>query len=286
MTYTSNYPEVGDALVGGTTAGIPIGRSWTVTRVWKGGDRVTVRSTDGGPAQTRQACRQRFGSWKLGYILVQFSRPATKAKVDAAAESVEAQPSYQAVVLDTTPAHTQPTTTGDPDWDDRKSALDLVRPLVEVALKLFRESLDVRASVTAQKANPDRSPRVAQAYQRYLGATEVLSAMWIELGAEKMNPGMARRAVEAEHLAQATAAQAAMTDSPEQMLADVRSHAEQHYTEGWDVIVEAWEDDELSTEIANAPVQTSAGAIEHIRQIVEVLEDVRQDRTPIAGWHY
>lgn len=64
----------------------------------------------------------------------------------------------------------------------------------------------------------------------------------------------------------------------------VRDHAQAHYDEGWDVIVEAYEDSEIVEAYGDAtnPEQ----AIARMAEIVELRNDYRQDHTPIAGWHY
>lgn len=73
----------------------------------------------------------------------------------------------------------------------------------------------------------------------------------------------------------------------QELVAAVREHAQAHYEQdGWDYIVEAYTDGELADAIAQAPDQTPSGAIEHMRGIVELLDDRRTDRLPMAGWDY
>jgi len=60
------------------------------------------------------------------------------------------------------------------------------------------------------------------------------------------------------------------------MIAAVRHHAEKHYNEdGWDYIVECYEDDEIEKEIGNA--STNQEAIANVGRICKLCDDRRQD---------
>lgn len=69
-----------------------------------------------------------------------------------------------------------------------------------------------------------------------------------------------------------------------ELIKAIREHAKAHYDEGWDIIVEAYEDSEIVEEIGDAT--TPEQAISRMAEIVELRNDYRQDHTPIAGWHY
>jgi hypothetical protein len=62
----------------------------------------------------------------------------------------------------------------------------------------------------------------------------------------------------------------------------VLAHAMEHYDKGWDVVVEAWETDELWEVIKGTP--DPADAIERVRQIVDALEDRRAVDAQL--WHF
>lgn len=164
-------------------------------------------------------------------------------------------------------------------------ALDLVRPPVDVAVRLLREAEYVKLSVVERKVDPGKSPLVAQAYQRFVGACEVLSAMWLQLGVEKMTPEMARRAVEKQ--AAADDSKKSKSDHARTLLAAVREHAVNNYDQGgWDIVVEAYEDEELAELIARAPDQTVAGAIQYVGDTVGLVREVEAEHRRIPGWHY
>lgn len=62
----------------------------------------------------------------------------------------------------------------------------------------------------------------------------------------------------------------------QQMMRAVRDHAVEHYDDGgWDVIVEAWDDDHLRKVIGKA--RTNAGAIANVAVIVDVYADRQAD---------
>jgi len=287
MTYVSDNPQVGDVLVGEVA---PMGRSWTVTKIWKGGDRVTVRTTvvdgktlDGGPEATRQVCRQRHGTWKLGHSLVRFSRPS----IGSAPTEPDA-PTFEAVILPE-PEHTTPTPV--------TAALDMVEPLVNAAVKLYRESLDARNEAIDRNVDTRKSQLVALAVQRFAGACDILSAMWQQLGvpAADVEEFRVRKIVQAQHekllaveIAQAKAA------STKSLMAAVRTYAQEHYDEGgWDIVVEAYDDRELVELIdraSNEGATTTAEIIKFVGDEVGLVREIQSereiDRQPIAGWHY
>lgn len=61
------------------------------------------------------------------------------------------------------------------------------------------------------------------------------------------------------------------TLTQEQLIAAVRVHANAHYTNGWDVIVECWEDREIAAEIAG--VKTAAAAIRKMRDFIDPVRE-------------
>jgi hypothetical protein len=60
-----------------------------------------------------------------------------------------------------------------------------------------------------------------------------------------------------------------------QLIAAVREYALAHYEEGWDIVVEAWSDADISRELETAT--TTKGAIARIRPLVEIYYDRRRD---------
>lgn len=65
----------------------------------------------------------------------------------------------------------------------------------------------------------------------------------------------------------------------------IREHAQANYeTDGWDYVVEAYEDEDIINEIGDA--QTAGEAIKRIALNVGAVDEHRQEMTPIAGWHY
>lgn len=74
----------------------------------------------------------------------------------------------------------------------------------------------------------------------------------------------------------------------DELLAAVREHAQKHYDEGWDVIVEAYEDDELVELIRQASSIDLETVLDYVGGVVEVLHEIRAERQrqPEAGWHY
>jgi len=67
----------------------------------------------------------------------------------------------------------------------------------------------------------------------------------------------------------------------EQMIAAVRAHAIQQYTEGgWDYVVESWTDADIAEEIFDC--QSVAEAIDIVGQTVQVLDDHRREIHSLA----
>lgn len=67
-----------------------------------------------------------------------------------------------------------------------------------------------------------------------------------------------------------------MTELMAGLVAAVRAHALVHYNEdGWDFLVECWEDHEIASEIGRAT--TVAGAIKHCRETVKLMNELRDD---------
>lgn len=66
------------------------------------------------------------------------------------------------------------------------------------------------------------------------------------------------------------------TEARQQLVAAVREHAVANYDKGgWDVIVEAWEDEQIIDQIGEA--FTAAGAIRKMRGVVSVFADHEAD---------
>lgn len=65
-----------------------------------------------------------------------------------------------------------------------------------------------------------------------------------------------------------------MSSVAEQVQA-VRAHAIEHYTEGWDVIVEAYTDEEIAAELTD--VSTCGEAIAVIAEVVGILDERARD---------
>ena len=64
----------------------------------------------------------------------------------------------------------------------------------------------------------------------------------------------------------------------------VQAHAQAHYEEGWDIIVEAYEDTEIIEAIGDAT--TPEQAIARMAEIVEVRNDTRQEYAAFAEEYY
>jgi len=60
-----------------------------------------------------------------------------------------------------------------------------------------------------------------------------------------------------------------------EMMVAVRAYAETHYEEGWDVVVEATDDEELAEDIGAAT--TVEEAIANVGRVVLLLEERRED---------
>lgn len=59
------------------------------------------------------------------------------------------------------------------------------------------------------------------------------------------------------------------------LIVAVRAHAMEHYNDGWDVVVEAYDDAQLTEMIGRA--RTVKGAIGKVAEVVEVVDDRRRD---------
>ena len=58
----------------------------------------------------------------------------------------------------------------------------------------------------------------------------------------------------------------------------VKVHATSNYnSDGWDYVVEAFEDEEIATEIRKAGARTDREAIESVHKVVKELDDRRKD---------
>ena len=67
----------------------------------------------------------------------------------------------------------------------------------------------------------------------------------------------------------------------EQMIASVRAHTIQQYTEGgWDYVVESWTDADIAEEIFDC--LSVAEAIDIVGQTVQVLDDRRREVRSLA----
>ena len=55
----------------------------------------------------------------------------------------------------------------------------------------------------------------------------------------------------------------------------VKNHAAKKYDDGWDVVIEAWSDDDIAKCFGQAV--TTAGAIRKVRAVVEVMHDREED---------
>ena len=66
--------------------------------------------------------------------------------------------------------------------------------------------------------------------------------------------------------------------SDEELLAAVRQHAQENYDEGWDFIVEAYDDEDVLDLIAQVPERTVEAVIERVRQTVEVVQETKYER--------
>jgi hypothetical protein len=67
-----------------------------------------------------------------------------------------------------------------------------------------------------------------------------------------------------------------MTETAAQMVAAVKAHALASYEKnGWDFIVECWDDAEIAERIAGC--RTSAGAIRRVRQTASLLGEQRDN---------
>lgn len=71
-----------------------------------------------------------------------------------------------------------------------------------------------------------------------------------------------------------------------EIITELRKYAEENYEQGWDVIVEAWTDEEIAEELHKYDLSTYDAAWRHFNAIVDVVSDVRNDHLPIPGWDY
>lgn len=277
---TTRYPRVGNTVV--REFGEAYSLTWKITKIAKHGRQATAHTEGLG---SRQIFRGRFGSWKFSGDLVVFDDGAQAAVSDGAEVIFEGD--VNAGEEEPLPVTTE---VFGSDWDDRMDALDLVKPLVAEAVRIFQESLDVRVSAEQRKVDPRKSPQVAQAYQRFIGACEILCRMWRVLGLSDldMTPDRARRIVQNEHLREAEAARKDNCSTPQGLFDAVREHAQEHYADGtgWDNVVEAYEDADLIELIRQSPDQSRTGVIAYVGQIVEAVQEIKDQRRPIAGWHY
>lgn len=69
-----------------------------------------------------------------------------------------------------------------------------------------------------------------------------------------------------------------------ELIKAVRDHAQAHYDEGWDVIVEAYEDSEIVEAYGDAT--TPEQAISRMAEIVELRNDRRQEVQAFADEYY
>jgi len=67
-----------------------------------------------------------------------------------------------------------------------------------------------------------------------------------------------------------------------ELIAAVREHALANYEQGWDVVVEAWEDDEIATVIGKA--RTANGAIKRMAKAIEPYNERRQEIEALADY--
>lgn len=66
--------------------------------------------------------------------------------------------------------------------------------------------------------------------------------------------------------------------TPEEMLAAVKAHAATHYEEnGWDYVVECWDDAEILSVLSEEKAETIETAIAAVGEIVELLDERRRD---------
>ena len=63
-----------------------------------------------------------------------------------------------------------------------------------------------------------------------------------------------------------------------QLIQAVRRHALDNYeSQGWDVLVECWDDGDILEQISNANAQTPAAAIKACLQIVSIYDERRRE---------
>lgn len=61
------------------------------------------------------------------------------------------------------------------------------------------------------------------------------------------------------------------------MISAVRKHAEAHYDEGWDTLVECFDDKDIYKHIMNYGAKTDEKAIDCFRDLVSVWQDRQAD---------
>lgn len=61
------------------------------------------------------------------------------------------------------------------------------------------------------------------------------------------------------------------------MIAAVRKHAEEHYEEGWDMLVECFDDKDIYAHIMNHKATTNEKAIDSFRGLVSVWQERQAD---------
>ena len=66
--------------------------------------------------------------------------------------------------------------------------------------------------------------------------------------------------------------------SMQEMVNAVKQHAQKNYnTDGWDYVVEAFEDDEIADELRKCNARTNEDAIKVVHEWVLILDDHRKD---------
>lgn len=81
---------------------------------------------------------------------------------------------------------------------------------------------------------------------------------------------------------------AANRDAEAFLIEQIRSYAANHYEEGWDVIVEAYDNERLIQTLGAdfGPAMSLAAALEILRPYAETWLDVSQQRRAAAGWDW
>ena len=78
-----------------------------------------------------------------------------------------------------------------------------------------------------------------------------------------------------------------MTDTTavQNLIAAVRAHAMENWNrDGWDFLVESWEDEDIAEVLEDAGAETAPAAIAACQSELRILDDHRREMAAMARW--